>query len=64
MRIGHSQLDCDKGFDDRHGKTDLKIGNNINIIFNSQGMEMYSVLPNNSVCALVTIFRLDNDGYL
>lgn len=57
MRIGHSQLDCDKGFDDRHGKTDLKIGNNINIIFNSQGMEMYSVLPNNSVCALVTIFR-------
>lgn len=26
MRIGHSQLDCDKGFDDRHDKIDLKIG--------------------------------------
>lgn len=35
----------------RHGKPDLKIGEiKINIIFNSQGVELFNALPNNSVC--------------
>ena len=48
----------------RHGKPDLKIGEiKINIISNSHGVELYNVLPNNSVC-FVTISCLGSVGYL
>lgn len=51
MRIEHFWLGSDREFDYRHGKPSSKIGETkINIISNSQGVELYNVLPNNSVC--------------
>ena len=54
MRIGHSLLSSDRDFGYRHGNPSPKIGEikstKINIISNSQGVELYNVLPNNSVC--------------
>lgn len=62
MRIGYSQLDSNREFDDRHGKPDLKIGETKSISYLTVRELNCTMFCRIVPYALVMIFYLGCDG--